>query len=390
MSSGFKRGAVILLLASVSCIEAFAQPQAVDPNRPPDPSANAPAIEREMRREEQDIYDRNNEARKAEASREASEQAIAAARAKAYADAPARARQKAREAWVKQLVRAGLYAGMADSEIGAITAARNAARATSNPPDRMLLCRNARSAKPYYAEARPLATEVLKLIGRDMFGDFKADKAKMTGLIQTDDDLSNLLRDCPSQPAAAAVVAGPDSGGRCHVTVRNGVGQAEAQTRTDAGRGAETLLAFRFTPRSAPGTGPLKAAPVLVGFDMNIVVGATANFDGLDAHLTFPSGTPSGPIDLTVTMGDVTFTGLGLTADASNRYAARLRGPPSTDDDALEAYGKADLIHVRVTSAGSRDRELLDADVPIGTRAERDALTQNLSDALNKQKAAGC
>jgi hypothetical protein len=60
--------------------------------------------------------------------------------------------------------------------------------------------------------------------------------------------------------------------------------------------------------------------------------------------------------------------------------------------DALEAYGRIDLIRVRVrvTAAGAGDGVLLDADRPIGSPADRDARTQDLGDALNNQNAAGC
>ena len=94
--------------------------------------------------------------------------------------------------------RALFYVGLASANLRAIKGQSDRGRAATDEPDKALVCRNAREAKPYYDEARPLATEVLRLIGPDMFGEYKANRTKMSGLIEIDDDLATLLKDCPA------------------------------------------------------------------------------------------------------------------------------------------------------------------------------------------------
>jgi hypothetical protein len=204
------------------------------------------------------------------------------------------------------------------------------------------------------------------------------------------------LKPVAAAEAAAALTTKPTvtvsegSGGICRVEVKSSIGWAEAKMQMADGlmKGMRYILVP--TLKAAPGKGPAKGGQVLVHFDMNVISVENTEFDGLGTRLTFPEHTVTGPIDLRITVGSVVLTREALSPSPDGTYQVRMGGGPLETNPAIKAIDKATVIEVLATVAGSKDQMLVYADIPIGTPAERDALTQAALDAVEKRAKSPC
>jgi hypothetical protein len=175
----------------------------------------------------------------------------------------------------------------------------------------------------------------------------------------------------------------------CQGVANSAAGQGVATLELSDGNPGDAALLLSRPLFAAPGRGPA-AGDVRVQLDLKYVFAATNSFAGLGIEITFPGNGVKTPIDLSVTVADATVSRASMIPNPDGHYSARLGKGPATGNALVDALDKGDMAHVVITAAGQADQVLVNANVPIGTPKEREALGMSAMDAMEAKTKTGC